>query len=226
MRILLLFSLISLTNLAQATTPSFPKSISCFNQVTTFLDKLGTVENWTPYPGGVGGTIAKFGTVELYQNQKSTLLLTKTTSTVTRLRWEEPKCEEQIISSGKRVPGFSDINLSEVLIKNPNGGFIYIWSPHMELSVAEVATLEGLKLKYPFIVILDPKADMTLAKSLAEKNKLPEAYLKPLDSLVLQLADITIHYPSIVFYKNGKILKRVPGQSGSGLTALINENLK
>lgn len=226
MRTLLFFTLFSLTIHGFAATPSFPKSISCFAKVTTFLDKLGTVEKWTPYPGGVGGSIAEFGTVELYQNPKSTLLLTKTTTTTTRMRWDEPKCEEQIVASEKRVVGFSDMNLSEVMIKNPKGGFVYIWSPHMELSVAEVATLEKLKLNYPFTVILDPKADVSLAKSLVEKNKLPESYLLPLDSLVLYKADITIHYPSIVFYKNGKILKRIPGQSGAGLTALINENLK
>jgi hypothetical protein len=225
MRILLFVTLFSFTTKLFA-APAFPTSISCFGKVTAFLDKLGTVEKWMPYPGGVGGSISELGTVELYQNPKSTLLLTKTALTVTRMKWDEPKCEEQVSSTQKRVVGFSDINLSEVLLKNPNGGFIYIWSPHMALSVAEVATLEGLKLKYHFTVILDPKADMALAKSVAEKNKLPESYLLPLDSLVLQAADITIHYPSIVFYKNGKILKRIPGQTGSGLPALINENLK
>lgn len=204
----------------------FPRSIACFDQVTTFLNRLGIVSKWIAYPQGVGGVVPDFGTVEFHLSESSTFVRARTEKSVVTLEWKAPGCEEKNLGTRAGTQSFSDLDLGKLLLDNPKGGLVYIWSPHMSLSVTEVSALRELKLTYPVTVILDPKADRGLATAVARANRLPASYLQTLDSVVLQNADITIHYPSIVFYKQGKIIRRIPGYNGKSLLPLAEAVLK
>ncbi len=66
---------------------------------------------------------------------------------------------------------FSDLDFAHLLSRSPKGGLVYIWSPHMALSINEIENIDQLDLKAPFTVILDPKANIELSKKIIkDKN--------------------------------------------------------
>ena len=83
----------------------------------------------------------------------------------------------------------------------------------MSLSVYELVEMQKYLagLKIPIKVLLDTNADKNYSKNILKKYDLPLNYLEQLNSRKLEKFGINVHYPSIVFYKNSKLVKRVPG---------------
>lgn len=224
MKSLIVFVFLVMSSTIAAKTP-FPQHIHCFDKVTQFLDKLGTVEKWKAFPQGVGGEIPGFGAVELHQSFDASTLFARSPKTQAVVSWTRKECHEKALSFKKVENGFTDLDFADVLEKNEKG-FVYIWSPHMELSVSELENLSKEKPSYPMTVVLDPEADLKLAEKIAMIKKWPKEYLKLLDSKSLKDFDITIHYPSIVLYQKGKLLLRIPGYSGKNLSSLLQKKFK
>lgn len=199
--------------------------IPCFNALMTSLDAVGTVTEWMPFPGGVAGLMGKEKSVEVHYFDQQVDLIVKTIKSTSEFNFKMPACKAQLKSAMKNKNQYDDSSFARDLKDNQSGGMVLIWSPHMELSISEVKALVNRKLKYPVRVLLDPKTDFALASKVAKKNNLPVAYLKQLASRSLIHADILIHFPSVVFYKKGKILKRVPGYNGNALDEMSQKIL-
>lgn len=220
---MLLFAFLLLINL-NASAEVTLKNIPCFDQVARTISEAGSPKKWLSLPQGVGSRIENFGRVEvLTQKDTTKLVLVGKTHTKTFVMYA-PQCEVKVQKPFPNKNNFSDFDLAELFQENKEG-LVLIWSPHMDLSIKEVTDLPKYDLKKSVTVIMDPNADEKLAKKIQEKNQWPESYLRKLDSSILEKADITIHYPSVVFYKDSKILKRIPGFNGVALKKVTKEFL-
>jgi len=94
---------------------------------------------------------------------------------------------------------FSDENLHQLMQKEKIG-LIYAISPYMHLSIKGINTIKKIakKLKLPILILVDPEA----RKAKSEIQKL--GFL--IASKQLFMRGISIHYPSLIIYKNGQII--------------------
>jgi hypothetical protein len=202
------------------------KDIVCLDQVTKAIDVAGTPQEWLRFPGGVASRIANYGSIEVYPEKARTRFVLATSKSTTGFILESPKCEAKILFTKESRASLRDIDVAELLKKNKNGGLIYVWSPHMELSILEAANLRKYGLTYPVTVAVDPNADTELLKKIGSDKNFSTEYTQLANSSVLFAADIGIHYPSTVFYKDGRIVKRIPGYHGAALKEIAQKVLK
>ena len=114
---------------------------------------------------------------------------------------------------------FTDQSLESLLqcsADNRVSGVLYVWSPHMPYSVSGLMELNRLTKKLGIYVIplLDPYADLGLALQIARNQHLRPEALRKLSSRVLLSRGMTLHFPSMTLYSDGKIVgPMVPGYS-------------
>ena len=111
----------------------------------------------------------------------------------------------QKLQSKKRTLAVTDKELIALTYKKT--GLIYIWSPHMPLSFQALTSIEKYKSKnqdLETIILVDPNSKINKLK-----QKVPLKWLNKADSFELKMRQAYIHYPTILFFKDGKILNRV-----------------
>ena len=101
---------------------------------------------------------------------------------------------------------FTDTDLAALLSRNERG-IIYLWSPHMQLSLDGVRELNNLSEEFavPLLVLLDPNADIGFAASAARRAEIGKTPLRRVNSLELYFRNFTIHAPTLITYANGEI---------------------
>jgi hypothetical protein len=108
---------------------------------------------------------------------------------------------------GDDARGFTDDVLDRTLARL-GSGVIYLWSPHMPLSIAGyrniVAATERLAVQ--LVVVLDPRADPRYAADTAATAGLPPEALIPMNSVELTFRELATHAPSIQPFVNGTLL--------------------
>ncbi len=112
----------------------------------------------------------------------------------------EPSIEVRKIEAADTKPNeFGNSDLERV-IKEHATGIVYVWSPHMPLSVdgygqvAEAARQLGVAMT----AVLDPRADASYAESVAKENGIPQDALRTLSSSELLFRNAGMHAPSIL----------------------------
>ncbi len=119
-------------------------------------------------------------------------------------------------SAGARAASFDEAALdklkTEAKVKKENV-IIYTWSPHMVLSQKGLTEVLQTKWKRPtkVVVLIDPNANMDLAKSMVSQNRWPASVLVPVSSPTLIKRGVRVHYPNYMFSKNGDLKPVVPG---------------
>jgi hypothetical protein len=126
-----------------------------------------------------------------------------------RMEWSAA-CEP-VVTTTRRLrppaPSFSDEDLA-ALLASADRGVIYLWSPHMPLSVdghAHVARAAGAR-RLALHVLLDPDADSAFAAAAVENGALPAAALRVADSVELQFRELALHAPSALVYAGGRFV--------------------
>ena len=104
-------------------------------------------------------------------------------------------------------PAFSDADLAAVLASGARG-VLYLWSPHMPLSVdghaavAAAARARGLTVE----ALLDPAADRAFAAAQAAARGLPASAVRVADAVELQFRELTLHAPSAAVFAGGRLV--------------------
>lgn len=104
-------------------------------------------------------------------------------------------------------PAFNDGDLAALLASGAHG-VLYLWSPHMPLSVDGFAALvtaartRGLRLE----PLLDPAADRAFATTQAAARGLPTAALRVADAVELQFRELALHAPSAAVFADGRLV--------------------
>lgn len=105
------------------------------------------------------------------------------------------------------APRFGDEDLA-LAAAGPARGVVYVWSPHMPLSVdgyqaiVTAAAARGMRVE----VVLDPGADRVFAAAERVRGGLPAAALRVADSVELLFHDVLIHAPSVQVYGRGRLV--------------------
>jgi hypothetical protein len=126
----------------------------------------------------------------------------------------EPGCSQRFVThrrtfdSSAMSNAFTDDRL-RTLVERTRDGVIYVWSPGMPLSVTGLAearaAADSLGISFTAIV-----ADAQPTELLA--IPVDTAFQHPLNAVDLVYRDAALHYPSILFYRDGALLgSAIPG---------------
>lgn len=164
-------------------------------------------------------------------------LIRRTPLAVEAIRWREdegcvPHLQLVTRDLHKKEAAFTDWDLAELLdhsFEKKQAGLIYVWSPHMNLSVKGYHEAEKVAQDkhIDFTPMLDPNAAMDMAKKVAHANHIPDVALRRFAADSLYHRNMIEHYPSFVVYRNGVI----PGNARMGydvpqaLSNFVNSSL-
>ena len=106
-------------------------------------------------------------------------------------------------------PVFSDGDLRARLAAGGRGA-LYVWSPHMPLSVDGYRQLEpaARSRQVAVDVLLDPSANRDFARA-ALAAGLPASALRVVDAVELEFREATVHAPSLLVYRDGRVVEAI-----------------
>ena len=106
--------------------------------------------------------------------------------------------------------GFNSEKLNHLLASSELGA-IYIWSPHMILSVMGIPVVEELcrDLKVPLTIIMDPAARPIITGDVKDTFAIKDEYFVTNEAFALSLLGSELHYPNLILYRDGKLLSGV-----------------
>lgn len=226
---------------AQALAPQLPSDLECLIPVRDVLAEWETTgETFQDAGGPLGGRAWRLPTrrlgtwvaVNVDPWAMPTLSRVDEDST-TRIRFG-PGCapvhsRERAAASAESGGAFGDADLA-ALVSDGAAGVIYVWSPHMPLSVDAYRhiTRAAKDLNVPLTALLDPAVDPGYARATAETATIPETALRPFRSVELMFRNATVHAPSLLMYAHGRMLGlAVPGyRDAAGYRAVIEHRLK
>ncbi len=116
-------------------------------------------------------------------------------------------------ATASEVPSFTDADLRAAVERHPSGVAIYLWSPHMPLSVdgyselREAAEARGLGV----VPLLFAESDLDFARREAARAGMPESALLTVASAELILRDAQLHAPSVVVFRGRRASSVLPG---------------
>jgi len=159
----------------------------------------------------------KIGRWALVYEESDQVRLSLVDSERIQLKVLDSHCAEitatDIPNTGRTNIGFDDEDLTDLLLNN-NNGLVYIWSPHMLLSVHGIKELLaiGLELGISVTILLDVNADINFAQSTVREYSLPATVLTPATALEFKFRGALIHSPTLLFYQDTSFVRPdVPG---------------
>lgn len=119
-------------------------------------------------------------------------------------------------AAAKSSKDFTDQDLDHLLkasLSKKTQGMIYVWSPHMPLSIRGVKEAENIAKtkKLKLIILLDPYSNLNAAQQISKKEKFPPSYLVRLESRKLLRKEMTVHFPSLIVFNKGGLAGEMRG---------------
>lgn len=149
----------------------------------------------------------------------------------TRVTFDEG-CHEASSSEAHAPPAkdaFTDDDVRALLAADAQG-VIFVWSPHMPLSVDAYRTVADVarRMNLSFTALRDPMADAAYADGIAREAGLPASALRTFASVELSFRQATLHSPSLLVFAHGRFAGlAVPGyREAAGFEAAISERLR
>ncbi len=109
-------------------------------------------------------------------------------------------------------------------------GVIYVWSPHMPLSVDAFRHVASATeaLGVALTVVVDPAGDPAYARAMARSAEMPVQAVRPFSSVELLFRNATVHAPSVLVYADRRILGlAIPGyRDATGYRTIIQQRLE
>lgn len=226
---------------AQTLASQLPSDVQCIVQVRDTLAEWETTGEMFQDAGGpLGGRAWRLPTrrlgtwvaVNVDPGSMPTLARVDEYGT-TRIRFG-PGCapahsRERAAASAESRGVFGDPDLA-ALVSDGAAGVIYVWSPHMPLSVDAYhhITRAAKDLSVPLTALLDPAVDPSYARATAKSAAIPDTALRPFRSVELMFRNATVHAPSLLVYAHGRMLGlAVPGyRDAAGYRAVIEHRLE
>jgi hypothetical protein len=224
--------------------PALLKYSHCGTQATNLLANWGSSDRWIQRtPLDSGEKVLETPTEEVgvwiqgsFSAGQPPVLVKRSDAAEIKVTWKDSDCTPQLgvtpvegsIHTIKDAP-YTDEMLKTALGKG-GSGIVYAWSPQMPLSVwgFNEAKAMAKKLKMDFVPVLDPGADPATATQLSKEKHLANS-LHQITSVELMERGMNLHYPSILVFKNGKIVgSLIPGywDEASALQASIEGAMK
>ena len=224
---------------AQALGPQLPSDVQCIVQVRDTLVEWDTTGEMFQDAGGpLGGQAWRLPTRRLGIWIAMTVdpwtmptLARVDEYGTTRVRCGPGCAPVRSREAVSAVPAgaFGDADLA-ALVSTGAAGVIYVWSPHMPLSVDAYhhITRAAEDVGLPVTALLDPAVDPSYARATAEASAIPKPALSRFRSVELIFRNATVHAPSVLVYAQGRVLGlAVPGyRDADGYRAVIEHRLE
>ena len=99
---------------------------------------------------------------------------------------------------------FTDDDVRAMLDAAPQG-VVYLWSPHMPLSVDGYRTMSDVarRMGMSFTALRDPMSDAGYAAAVAREAGLPESALRTFTSIELSFRQLNLHAPAVLVFSGG-----------------------
>ena len=99
---------------------------------------------------------------------------------------------------------FTDSHVRALLAAQPQG-VVYLWSPHMPLSVDGYRTVSDVaqRMGMSFTALRDPMSDAGYAAALAKEAGLPASALRTFTSIELSFRQLNLHAPAVLVFSGG-----------------------
>jgi len=175
----------------------------------------GKVVSWKAH----GKNLGEWITLQATPKSVTTLVHLLPDQKVEQVTFNQTDCSVKKVSGrlpaqvepnvGKKAD-FTDEDLQKILTANKNG-LIYIWSPHMTLSVKGIADIKkaAAAVGMPVDLVMDPIADETRAQEILKELDLPATAILRMHSNELGGHSVTLHYPALMVYKAGVLCSTV-----------------
>ena len=144
----------------------------------------------------------------------------------------DAQCREKATFESSATPpadAFTDRELRALVAAEPRG-VIFVWSPHMPLSVDAYRTVAEVarRMDLSFTALRDPMSDAAYAAAVAREAGLPASALRMFASVELSFRQATLHAPAVVVFANGRFAGlAVPGyREAAGFEAAISDRLR
>ncbi|MEO5667176.1 MAG: hypothetical protein ABIR96_03880 [Bdellovibrionota bacterium] len=214
----------------------------CSTDVAHVLDHWGAIGKWKLSNVDMDGAHVYRGRTSWsgvwiearrYANDEVTAFRI-TNNSLTTATWRNANCTPSLrvdTSTQKKnfaYGRFSDHDL-DTLLKQGGKGMIYIWSPHMNLSMIGLkeAVAIAKELKIHIEVMVDGSADPRALKDALQSQHIDARYFQAVDSLDILMRHTTLHYPSLLLFKDGEVLDfMLPGyEAKAPLMEIVSSRL-
>lgn len=139
---------------------------------------------------------------------RTTVLTRVTSGAITRIEWSAGCAPLETRRARAPVPGprFTDDDLAERLAAG-GAGLIYVWAPHMPLSVDAAGALlaAAARRRLPVEIVLHPDADRAFAARVAADHGWSADRLRVADSVELTFRDVFVHAPAVQAWAGGRL---------------------
>ena len=132
--------LILYTPLSFADKGPLLKKLKCSDAVFKAISSLGEPKEWKKsLDGTVATDFESGGNVQIQAEANKSLLSSVQNGVSLKLEFAAPDCKMKVLKISSSNGGFLDRDLDRLLQKEKRG-VIYLWSPHMSLSVYELVS--------------------------------------------------------------------------------------
>jgi hypothetical protein len=202
--------------LAEPVTATRQSLAGCREAVTRQLREWQAAEPSRPQPPGADGAVVRHwptaipGTWIVESAGASSARLTRVSPfEITEMTWATIGCAAARHVRPRPVPAgdrFTDADLTSLLATHPRG-VVYVWSPHMPLSLDAVAGLRRAAEARDARVtlVLAPDADPRFAREAAAARGWPADALRVADAVELVFRDVLVHAPAVIGYAGGRL---------------------
>lgn len=113
--------------------------------------------------------------------------------------------ENAPVSGAQNPDAFHDADL-EALLDAPHPVVVYVWSPHMPLSVDGVqqASTAVQRLGLQMVVLASPDSDRAYVNRVAQDAGLPDGAGRQVNSIELLFRDVLVHAPTVQLFVDGR----------------------
>lgn len=203
---------------AMAVEVALPIGIACPDALRQRLATWQALDHMRRVPGRPSDVAryiwptAKIGVwLDLRINQSGHVWLARVApDRTTELTWSS-EClatAQEIVSRREHTVDarvFTDADL-ERLVTASQSVVVYVWSPHMPLSVEGVheASVAARRLGLRLVPLADPHADRSYVDRVALQAGLPDGAARPVHSIELVFRDALVHAPSLLLFIDGR----------------------
>lgn len=206
---------------------AFLEAVPCRDEVVATLDEWGAGAEYLGAPPQRRGSGAyRFPTAILGQwvvvevpADGPPVVVRSTDTTVTARRFGASCAPDEVESSrpvraSDEGPRFTDADLRSLMASEGDGlVVIYVWAPHMPLSVDgyDEVTAAGTAVDATVVPLLIAYSDLDFATREARRVGIPADGLRQIDATELVLRDAQLHAPSILVFGRDRVSPVLPG---------------
>jgi hypothetical protein len=223
---ILSFALVSRSVAEEPPSSAITRSLRCAAAIDALVSEWRATGEILRAPGsGDGRDVFRLATdergvfivLQLHSDSKEATLGRASASGATWVSFDE-ECRasrRDASPTGESLPpgGYDDSELAADLAENDGVLVVFLWSPHMPISVDAYFEIADAcrALSLPLRAVTDPSSDPGYVLRVASSREIPAEARAPLASAELLFRDLAVHAPSVLVFSPNGVTAPLPG---------------